>query len=66
MIATQTADGTRTTLSDWGELALVQQTPSGRSSTPVEREQIPALLAERFGLEGFALDPSGRVVRAAG
>lgn len=65
LIAAQTADGTRTTLSDWGELELVTQTPAGRSSTPVAREQIPALLAERFGLEGFALDPSGRVVRAA-
>jgi len=65
LIASQTADGTRTTLSDWGELALVQQTPSERTSTPVAREQIPGLLAERFGLEGFELDASGRVVRAA-
>ena len=28
LIAAQTADGTRTTLSDWGELALVTQTPA--------------------------------------
>jgi len=65
LIASQTADGTRTTLSDWGELALVQQTPHERTVTEVAREDIPVLLAERFGLEGFALDASGRVVRAA-
>ena len=64
LIGAQRADGTRTTLSDWGELALVSHTPDERISTPVAREQIPALLAERFGLEGFALDPAGRVVRA--
>ncbi len=64
LIATQSADGTRTTLSDWGELGLAQQTPGGRTVTPVERAQIPALLSERFGLDGFALDGAGRVVRA--
>ena len=66
LIASQTGDGSRTTLSDWGELELVTQTPRERTVTAVTREQIPALLEERFGLEGFALDPAGRVVRAAG
>ena len=66
LIATQGADGTRTTLSDWGELGVAEQTPGGRTVTPVERAQIPALLSERFGLEGFALDGSGRVVPADG
>ena len=66
LIASQTGDGTRTTLSDWGELELVTQTPRERTVTALTREQIPALLAERFGLEGFALDAAGRVVRAAG
>ncbi len=64
LIASQTAEGTRTTLSDWGELALVEQTPTARIATPVAREQIPGLLAERFGLAGFTLDPDGRVVAA--
>ena len=65
LIASQTGDGTRTTLSDWGELELVTQTPRERTVKALTREQIPALLAERFGLQGFALDPSGRIVRAA-
>ncbi|HTQ68000.1 MAG TPA: arylamine N-acetyltransferase [Solirubrobacteraceae bacterium] len=66
LIASQSAEGTRTTLSDWGELTLVEHTPSERTVTEVSREEIPALLAGRFGLEGFTLDPAGRVVRAAG
>ena len=65
LIACQSADGTRTTLSDWGELGLAEQTPAGRTVTPVERAQLPRLLSERFGLDGFTLDGSGRVVRAA-
>ena len=62
LLSAQTADGTRTTLSDWGELSLVEQTPHERRVEPVTREQIPALLAERFDLPGFALDGDGRVV----
>ncbi len=65
LIAAQSPDGTRTTLSDWGELALAEQTPAGRTAAAVTREQIPGLLAERFGLDGFTLDAAGRVVRAA-
>ncbi len=65
LIATQSEDGTRTTLSDWGELVLVEHSPAARTVTAVAREQIPALLAERFGLAGFTLDPAGRVARAA-
>ena len=65
LIAAQSAEGVRSTLSDWGELELVEQTPTRREARAVTREQIPGLLAERFGLEGFALDDSGRVVRAA-
>ena len=64
LISAQTADGVRTTLSDWGELSLIEQTPDRRSARPVRREQIPALLAERFTLPGFALDEGGRVVQA--
>ena len=49
-----------------GRAVAGEQTPRERTVTPVTREQIPALLAERFGLAGFALDAAGRVVRAAG
>jgi N-hydroxyarylamine O-acetyltransferase len=59
-------DGTRIALSDWsGELEYVERTPSGRTATPVTRAEIPELLAERFGLPGFAVDADGRVVPTA-
>jgi N-hydroxyarylamine O-acetyltransferase len=65
LISAQTQDGTRTTLSDWGELALAVQTPAASTVTPLTREEIPQLLHTRFGLEGFALNDDGRVVRAS-
>jgi N-hydroxyarylamine O-acetyltransferase len=65
MISTQRADGTRIALSDWGELALTEQTPDSTAVTPLAREAIPDLLETRFGLPGFALGDAGRVVRAA-
>ncbi|MBA3809424.1 MAG: arylamine N-acetyltransferase [Solirubrobacterales bacterium] len=55
-------DGTRVSLSDWSGLMLSECTPAARVDTPVERELVPALLAERFGLGGFALDAGGRLV----
>jgi N-hydroxyarylamine O-acetyltransferase len=62
IVATQTQDGTRTWLSDWGELALTEQTPAAITVTALSREQIPPTLEERFGLAGFRLDRDGRVV----
>jgi N-hydroxyarylamine O-acetyltransferase len=64
IVATQDPDGTRIALSDWSSLALVVRTPRDSTVTPVERAAIPGLLAERFGLPGFALDGDGRVVPA--
>jgi N-hydroxyarylamine O-acetyltransferase len=61
IVSTQDDHGLRTSLSDWGELALVEETPLARRVTPVLREQIPALIATRFGLSGFALGPDGRL-----
>jgi hypothetical protein len=54
-------------LSDWGEgLALTEERPDGETRvTATARAEIPGLLAERFGLPGFALDDEGRVVLAA-
>jgi len=62
----QAGDGTRTVLSDWSELALTEQRPSGTSVTPVSWDAVPDLLATRFGLEGFALDDGGRLVLETG
>jgi N-hydroxyarylamine O-acetyltransferase len=62
MICTQTGDGTRTSLSDWDQLALSERTPMTSKLTPLAREALPELLAERFGLAGFALDAAGRLV----
>jgi N-hydroxyarylamine O-acetyltransferase len=57
------ADGTRTSLSDWsGQLALVEETPARRTVTPIGREEIPRLLADRFGLAGFSLGDGGRII----
>jgi N-hydroxyarylamine O-acetyltransferase len=61
IVSTQQRDGTRTSLSDWGDLALTEQTPARRTVTPLDRDQVPALLGERFGLEGFALSAGGHL-----
>ncbi|HEY8304120.1 MAG TPA: arylamine N-acetyltransferase [Solirubrobacteraceae bacterium] len=58
----QDDEGKRTSLSDWNELALTEQTPRGKTVTPVDRGEVPELLASRFGLRGFELDGEGRVV----
>jgi N-hydroxyarylamine O-acetyltransferase len=60
----QDDDGKRTSVSDWSELALTEETPAGKSATPVSRGELPGLLASRFGLEGFALGADGRLVLA--
>jgi N-hydroxyarylamine O-acetyltransferase len=62
-IAVQDGQGRRTWLSDWsGALVISEQTPTGgETRQEPAREQIPALLAERFGLPGFTLDADGRV-----
>jgi len=64
-------DGTLVALTDWDGpvalndrdgLALTEATPTKSTVTPVQRGAIPELLAERFGLNGFALGADGRVV----
>jgi N-hydroxyarylamine O-acetyltransferase len=65
MVAANAADGTRTALSDWGEPLLEVETPASREATHVQREQFPALLAERFGLPGWELGPDERLRPAA-
>jgi len=59
--AVQRPDGTRELISDWsGSLQLIVQSPDQTMSAP-PREGTAELLAERFGLPGFALDGDGRV-----
>ncbi len=56
------ADGTRESISDWsGPLELRVQSPGDTQLSERPREAIPELLAERFGLPGFALGADGRV-----
>ena len=61
LVATTSEDGAVVALSDWGKLALVVWTPEGSTQTPVDREEIPRLLEERFGLGGFVLGENGRI-----
>jgi arylamine N-acetyltransferase len=57
-------DGRRDALYDSAGLLLtVASSPGGTTTTEVQREAIPSLLAHRFGLPGFALGPDGTVVR---
>jgi N-hydroxyarylamine O-acetyltransferase len=58
-------DGTGTSLCDWSELSLSEQTPTGTRVTPLDREAIPELLATRFSLPGFALGADERLIRVA-
>jgi N-hydroxyarylamine O-acetyltransferase len=57
----QAADGTRTMLSDWDGLSLIEQTPSAATVTPVEPRDVPELLATRFGLSGYTMGDDGRL-----
>ncbi|MHB1834608.1 MAG: arylamine N-acetyltransferase family protein [Solirubrobacteraceae bacterium] len=55
------ADGTFIALSDWSGLSLTERSAAATVSVPVSREEIPALLSARFGLNGFGLGPGGRI-----
>jgi N-hydroxyarylamine O-acetyltransferase len=61
-VGAHTADGTVTVLNDWsGELTLTVETPHATTVTPVERSQVPELLATRFGLQKWVLRGDERV-----
>jgi N-hydroxyarylamine O-acetyltransferase len=64
IVSTQADDGTRTFLSNWDDLAITEQTPSGATVTPVEWESVPELLAAHFALPGYAVGADGRLVAA--
>ncbi|HVA19836.1 MAG TPA: arylamine N-acetyltransferase [Solirubrobacteraceae bacterium] len=59
-------DGRRLILSDWGELTMIERTAAETVRTPLRREQVPGLLAERLDLPGFELDAAGRITRPRG
>jgi N-hydroxyarylamine O-acetyltransferase len=55
-------DGSRESICDWsGPLELRVQSPGDTRVTQLPRNAIPASLAERFTLSGFALGVDGRV-----
>jgi len=62
LVSRQWDDGRRLALSDFGELALLRTGPHEQHREAVSRDQLPLLLAERFGLSGFGLDRDGRLV----
>jgi N-hydroxyarylamine O-acetyltransferase len=64
IVASQDDDGSWASINERsGPLQLVKRTPAGSTSLSLDRAQLPGLLAERFGLDGFALDGEGRLVR---
>ncbi len=66
IVAVSRDDGRREALHDFsGSLVTMASSPDGVAVTEVQREAIPALLAQRFGLPGFGLGPDGRVVAAS-
>ena len=65
MVSLQSEEGLRTAMSDWDGLALSERSPAGTTVTPLEPGEVPGLLASRFALDGFELDPEGRLRRAS-
>jgi N-hydroxyarylamine O-acetyltransferase len=62
IVTSHRPDGTRLSLSDWNELALIRQAPTGSSTSPVELSSVPGLLESEFGLPGFAVSRDGRII----
>jgi N-hydroxyarylamine O-acetyltransferase len=66
IVAVSHDDGRREALHDFsGVLLTVTSSPDGSQTAEAQREVIPSLLAQRFGLPGFGLGPDGRVVALA-
>lgn len=65
IVSVNRPDGTRVALSDWNGLSLTTRTPVDTTVTEPQRQEIPGLLEEIFGLPGFALGDNGRVTRRA-
>jgi N-hydroxyarylamine O-acetyltransferase len=65
-VARPRVDGTRVSLGNWDDPALVVRKPGDVQTTAVERAEIPALLAEHFGLRGFTIGQGGRLALTRG
>ena len=65
IVSAHADDGRRTMLRDWDGLSVKEQTPAGSTFTPVELNELPAVLETRFGLPGYAVSADGRLVPAA-
>jgi N-hydroxyarylamine O-acetyltransferase len=65
LVSRQWRDGRRLLLTDWGERELIERTPSSTARRALAAEELPDLLAQRFGLPGYVLDASGRLAREA-
>jgi N-hydroxyarylamine O-acetyltransferase len=66
VVAVQSEGGTRARLSNRDGLSMTEQTPERATITSVAEEEIPALLATRFGLPGFALAPQDGSTNSGG
>jgi N-hydroxyarylamine O-acetyltransferase len=63
IVAVSHDDGRREALHDFSGLLLTTaSSPAGTQTAEAQREAIPSLLAQRFGLPGFGLGQDGRVV----
>jgi N-hydroxyarylamine O-acetyltransferase len=63
IVAVSHDDGSREALYDFsGPPVTMASTPDRTETAEVQRAAIPSLLAQRFGLPGFALGPDGRVI----
>ncbi len=64
LISTYRKDGSRIELNNWSDPVLTEQTPASSTTTAVARADVPQLIAEQFGLIGFALADDGRLALA--
>ncbi len=60
-VAVHHQDGSRLVINNWDSPYFSEQTPAESRSRPVSRQEVPELLATRFGLPGFALGPGERL-----
>jgi hypothetical protein len=46
-------------LAGWEDISLTEETPDGKTVSGVNRDALPGLLADRFGLPGFSIGADG-------